>query len=271
MGSIAMDKKGDIASGFSFANSSTYASIGYAGRLASDPANQFTMESTFLAGNGAQTGSAARWGDYSNISVDPTDDCTFWYTSEYLQTTGQVNWRTRVGSFQYPSCNVAQQPPTIADFTPTSGSPGTAVTVNGSGFTGTSAVKFNGAAAGYVINSDTKITATVPSNATTGKIAVTNSLGTATSTQNFSVTKPQPPTIGSFTPTSGHKGASVTITGTNFTGATAVKLGGTTATFTVNSPTKITAVVPNKFPGFYKWQVTTPVGTATSFSYFRVF
>jgi hypothetical protein len=271
MGSIAMDKKGNIAAGYSFANGSTYASIGYGGRLASDPANSFTMESTVLSGTGAQTGSAVRWGDYSNISVDPTDDCTFWYTSEYILTTGQVSWRTHVASFQYPSCNVAQQPPSIANFTPTSGSPGTPVTVNGSGFTGTSAVKFNGTAAGYTVNSDTKITATVPSNATSGKIAVTNSLGTATSTQTFSVTKPQPPTIASFTPTSGHKGASVTITGTNFTGATAVKLGGTTASFTVNSATKITAVVPNKFAGFYKWQVTTPVGTATSFTYFRVF
>jgi hypothetical protein len=271
MGSVAMDKKGDIAAGFSFANSSTYASIGYGGRLVTDPANTFTMESTMRSGTGAQLGSAVRWGDYSSIQIDPTDDCTFWYTSEYIQTTGNVSWQTRVGSFSYPSCATAQQPPSIASFTPASGPPLSSVTINGSGFIGTSAVKFNGATASYTVNSGTKITATVPGNATTGKIAVTNSLGTATSTQNFTVTKPGRPTISSFSPTQAHKGATVVITGTNFAGATSVKLGSAAATFTVVSPTRINAVVPNLANGYYHWTVTGPGGTGFSLMFFRVY
>ncbi len=269
MGSIAQDRQGDIAAGFSFGNASTFASIGYAGRLAGDAANTFTMESTFLAGTGAQQNGAARWGDYSSITVDPTDDCTFWYTTEYIKTTGNAPWQTRIGSFSYPSCNVATQPPSIASFSPTSGPVGTNVTLNGSGFTGTSAVKLNGLAAGYTVNSDTKITATVPNGATSGKFSVVNSLGTAVSAQSFSVVKPQPPKITNFTPTSGHTGVLVTINGTSFTGATVVKLGSTSATFTVVSPTKITATVPKVFAGFYHWVVTTPVGTGTSFTFFH--
>jgi len=271
MGSIAMDKAGDIAAGFSFANGTTFPSIGYAGRLAGDPANTFTMESTFQAGTGAQQNGAARWGDYSSIQIDPTDDCTFWYTTEYIKTTGNAPWQTRIGSFTYPSCNVATQPPSIASFSPTSGQVGTAVTINGSGFNGTSSVKFNGTAAGYAINSDTKITATVPTGATSGKISVTNSLGTSVSAQSFSVVKPLPPKISSFSPTSGHTGTLVTINGTSFTGATSVKLGSTQASFTVASSTKIIATVPKIFAGFYHWMVTTPVGSGTSFTYFHAF
>jgi len=271
MGSIAMDKQGDIAAGFSVANGTTFPGIDYAGRLAGDPANTFTMESTFQAGTGAQQNGAARWGDYSSIQIDPADDCTFWYTTEYIKTTGNAPWQTRVGSFTFPSCNVATQPPSIASFAPTSGPVGTAVTVNGSGFTGTTSVKFNGTAAGYAINSDTKITATVPNGATSGKISVTNSLGTAVSSQSFSIVKPQPPRITSFSPTSGHTGTLVTINGTSFTGATAVKLGSTSTTFTVVSSTKIIAPVPKVFAGFYHWVVTTPVGSGTSFSFFHAF
>jgi hypothetical protein len=270
MGSVAMDKKGDIAAGFSVANTATYPSIDYAGRLVSDTPNTFTMESTMHSGSGSQTGSAARWGDYSSIQPDPTDDCTFWYTTEYIQTTGSANWQTRVGSFQFPTCGTAVQPPSISSFLPSSGPPGTAVTINGSGFTGTSAVKFNGAAATYAVNSDTKITATVPINATTGKISVTNSLGTAVSTQTFTVTKPPPPRITSFTPTVGRAGTLVTINGSNFLGATSVKLGTASASFTVVNSTKITAVVPKLVPGYYHWTVTTPSGTAFAFQYFRV-
>src|SRR5581483_6164269 len=196
------------------------------------------------AATGAQQNGAARWGDYSSMQVDPTDDCTFWYTQEYVKTTGNAPWRTRIGSFSFPSCNVATQPPSIATFAPTSGPVGTAVTLNGSGFLGTSSVKFNGTPAGYTVNSDTKITTTVPGGATSGKISVTNSLGTAVSSQAFSVVKPQPPKITSFTPTSGHTGTLVTINGSSFTGATSVKLGSTSASFTVVSSSKITATVP---------------------------
>jgi hypothetical protein len=106
MGSAAMDAVGDIAVGYSVANgSSVYPSIRYAGRLAADPAGTLPQgEGTLITGSGAQTHSAARWGDYAALAVDPTDDCSFWFTTEYIQTTGSAPWQTRVGSFRFPSC-----------------------------------------------------------------------------------------------------------------------------------------------------------------------
>src|SRR5207253_802796 len=88
MGSIAMDHVGDIAMGYSVSSSSTSPSIRYAGRLVSDPVGQMSQgEASLIGGGGSQT-SASRWGDYSMMSVDPVDDCTFWYTSEYIPSAG---------------------------------------------------------------------------------------------------------------------------------------------------------------------------------------
>jgi len=103
MGSIAMNGQGDIALGYSVSDAtSTYPSIRYTGRRASDPLGQMTVtEQSIIAGSGAQTGSVGRWGDYSMMSVDPTDDLTFWYTTEYIQTTGGAPWRTRIASFKF--------------------------------------------------------------------------------------------------------------------------------------------------------------------------
>src|SRR5206468_8315615 len=66
----------------------------------------------------SQTGTVARWGDYSDITVDPADDCTFWYTTEYLQVTGERTWRTRIGSFKFPSC-ITPPTPTVTGVPPT--------------------------------------------------------------------------------------------------------------------------------------------------------
>jgi Carboxypeptidase regulatory-like domain/Cleaved Adhesin Domain len=109
MGSANIDASGDIAIGYSVASASTFPSIRVAGRLAGDPAGQLSQgEQTLIAGTGSQTGAdifgRGRWGDYSAMQVDPTDSCTFWYTTEYIQTTGGDPWQTRVGSFKFPSC-----------------------------------------------------------------------------------------------------------------------------------------------------------------------
>lgn len=105
MGSANIDVNGDIAVGYSVSSSVTYPSIRVAGRLAGDPAGQLAQgEETMIAGSGSQTDSQARWGDYSAMQVDPTDGCTFWYTQEYIATTSDDNWQTRIGSFKYPSC-----------------------------------------------------------------------------------------------------------------------------------------------------------------------
>jgi hypothetical protein len=104
VGSIAMNSLGDIALGYSVSDgSSTYPSIRYTARRASDPLGQMTLaEQTIMTGTGSQTGSACRWGDYSMMSVDPTDDLTFWFTTEYILTTGPAPWRTRIASFRLP-------------------------------------------------------------------------------------------------------------------------------------------------------------------------
>ena len=105
MGSAAMDRMGNIALGFSVSGSDLYPSIRYAGRLAADPPGQLAQgETELMAGGGAQTHTASRWGDYSTLTVDPVDDCTFWYTNEYLATTGWVTWQTRIGAFKFPDC-----------------------------------------------------------------------------------------------------------------------------------------------------------------------
>ncbi len=122
MGSMAMDGAGNIALGYSVSSSTMFPAIRYTGRLAGDTLGQLPQgEGTIINGTGAQTHSASRWGDYSSLSVDPVDDCTFWYTNEYVQTTGSSPWRTRIGSFQLPGCGgtVPTPTPTTPGPTPT--------------------------------------------------------------------------------------------------------------------------------------------------------
>ncbi len=105
MGSMAMDGSGNIALGYSISSSSLYPSIRYTARTAGDALGALSAnEQEIKAGTGSQTHSAARWGDYSQMSVDPIDECTFWYTTEYLATTSSAAWRTHVGAFRLPEC-----------------------------------------------------------------------------------------------------------------------------------------------------------------------
>jgi hypothetical protein len=105
MGSIAQDQDGNIALGYSAANGSLFPSVRYTSRMAGDPAGTMPGgEVTCHNGTGAQTGSSNRWGDYSSMSVDPTDDCTFWYTQEYYETTGSFDFNTRICSFKFADC-----------------------------------------------------------------------------------------------------------------------------------------------------------------------
>ena len=120
MGSLAVDASGDMALAYSTSSSSAFPSIAYSGRLVNDAANNLPQTETVLtAGAGSQTlklsGSfVPRWGDYSSMSVDPVDDCTFWYTSEYYDTAAHGSsgtWQTRIGAFKFSSCtsNVASK------------------------------------------------------------------------------------------------------------------------------------------------------------------
>ena len=105
MGSAAMDRDGDLALGFSASSESINPQIRYAGRLAGDPASTLAQgEATLFAGTGSQLGTSNRWGDYSDMTVDPVDDCTFWYTQEYYATTAAAAWHTRIAKFRFPAC-----------------------------------------------------------------------------------------------------------------------------------------------------------------------
>ena len=115
MGSIGMDKAGNIALGYSASSSTVKPSIRYTGRASTDPLGTLQAENSILTGGGSQTGGLTRWGDYSAMTVDPTDDCTFFYTNEYLKANGSFNWSTQIASFKFPSCNNA--PPVLTTVT----------------------------------------------------------------------------------------------------------------------------------------------------------
>jgi hypothetical protein len=125
MASAAMNGQGEIGLGYSISSATTYPSIRYTGRTASDPLGQMTLgEGTIINGSGWQDHSSGRWGDYSSLSVDPTDDCTFWYTQEYYTSTvaGNASWQTRVGKFQLTSCGAPiDNPPSVSITNPAEG------------------------------------------------------------------------------------------------------------------------------------------------------
>jgi subtilase family serine protease len=149
MGSAAMDNAGNIALGFSVSGAFTSPSVRYAGRLAADSLNTMTLgETDLIAGTGSQLHTSGRWGDYSTLVVDPSDDCTFWYTQEYYAVTSESGWQTRIGSFAFPSCSAAP-------------SEGPIVTVVASPSTATEAA---GAAAVFTVTrtGDTALPLTVP-------------------------------------------------------------------------------------------------------------
>jgi hypothetical protein len=109
MGSAAMDRNGDIGLGFSVSSGSIHPGIHYTGRLAGDTLGLMTQgEGVLIDGAGSQTGfNLNRWGDYSSMAIDPSDDCTFWYTGEYEAANGAFNWHTRIGSFKLPGCDTS--------------------------------------------------------------------------------------------------------------------------------------------------------------------
>ena len=109
VGSIAMDRNGNIALGYSVSSSSMYPAIRYATRLGTDTLGTLQTEATLLAGTGSQTATHNRWGDYADMTVDPTDDCTFWFTTEYFSTSGS-SWKTRIGSFKMAECTSGPTP-----------------------------------------------------------------------------------------------------------------------------------------------------------------
>ena len=143
---------------------------------------------------------------------------------------------------------------------------GTSVTITGSGFTGvTTGVTFGGTAASFTVNNTSQITATTPAHAA-GTVDVVVITGAGTATASAAFTYVAPPTVTGIAPNKGSTagGTSVVITGTSFTGATLVSFGTSSASFTVNSVTQITATSPAGNAGAIDVTVTAPIGTSAT-------
>lgn len=109
MASVAQDHVGNMAVGFSAAGPNDFPDIRYAGRLRSSPLNVLDQTEKTVPGptySGPQTNIEGRWGDYSDMTVDPVDDCTFWYTTEFIMDDLVVlgDWQTWIAAFKFPNC-----------------------------------------------------------------------------------------------------------------------------------------------------------------------
>jgi len=270
MASLAEDKLGDIGLGYSASSTSMYPAIRFTGRVPSDPVGSMESEATILQGTGAQTGQGvSRWGDYTAMQVDPTDDCTFWYVDQYQAVTGVFDWSTNISSFAFPSCTgvatftLSASPNSL---TVTQGSQGTStITVTPiNGFSGSATLSASGLPSGVTAgfspnpaNTTSTLTLTVGSGAAAGTstVTVTGVSGTITQTTTLSLTvNPTGPTA-VVTPTSltwgkvlvGKKAAAKTVTVQNTGGSpltiSAIATTGDFALATVAKTKKVTPCV----------------------------
>ena len=283
MGDLAMDKSGDIALGYSVSSSTMHPAIRFTGRVQSDPAGTMETEATIIQGPGSQT-IASRWGDYSGMSIDPADDCTFWYSQEYALTTG--DWTTHLASLKFTNCGS-----TLPDFTISAAPPSQTVSAGNStsytvtvspinGFTGNVALS-NGSlptGVGLTFNPTTimgcsgtstvNVTTSTSTPAGTYTITLTGTSGTlvhsttvqlivtTTGKPNFTITAaPASQTIAN----PGSTTYTVTVTAVNgFSGIVTLKVAGYPTKVTTSfNPTTITG------SGTSTLTVTTQTGTGT--------
>jgi IPT/TIG domain-containing protein/flagellar hook capping protein FlgD len=231
-----------------------------------NPTSGQVMSQVTVRGSSFTTASAVRFnGTSASFTVD--SDTSLRATVPATATSGPITVVNVAGTGTSASSFVVLRPPTITTFNPNNGPVGIQVTVQGTGFSGATAVKFNGTTASYLIDSDTQLRATVPAGATSGPISVSNPMGTFTSGPSFTVLPP--PTITTFNPVSGPVGTQVTVRGTRFNGASAVQFNGTAAVYTVDSDTTLRATVPNGATTG-PIAVTSSTGTATSAASFTV-
>ncbi|HWZ44085.1 MAG TPA: hypothetical protein VNW97_11440 [Candidatus Saccharimonadales bacterium] len=202
MGSMGMDHVGNIGVGYSVSSGSINPGIRFTGRNPADPLGTLASELTIQDGTGSQNGNLNRWGDYSSISVDPVDDCTLWYTTEYLKASGSFNWSTRIGNFKFSSCGTA------ADFS-VSASPASQSVTQGAGTSYTTTV---GAINGFTGTVNLSVSG-LPSGATASfnPTSVANS-GNSTLSVSTSSTTPAGTFTLTITGTSGTVSHSTTVT-----------------------------------------------------------
>jgi hypothetical protein len=247
MGSAAMDQNGDLALGFGASSSSINPQIRYAGRLVSDPLNQLAQgEAHLFDGTGSQTVTNNRWGDYSDITVDPVDDCTFWYTTEYYATTTSFNWRTRIGNFKFPSCGPSATPTPTTTPTPTN-TPVPATATPASSATPTNTPTNTSTPTATPTSSATPTN--TPTNTPVPATATPTSSATPTNTPTNTPTPPATPTS-SATPTNTPTDTSVPPTATP-----------TSSETPTNTPTN-TSVPPTATPTSSETPTNTPTNTS---------
>jgi len=230
MPSVAMDKVGNIGIGYSASSSSVKPGLRATGRLVGDTLGQMTQpEVTLVAGLGSQTGNLQRWGDYQSMNVDPADDCTLWFTGEYLPADGSFNWRTRVASFQLPGCSGPVVPdfgmtasPASASISPgasavstiaTSTAQGSAqsVALSASGLPAGASATFNPASVTSGGSSTLTITTTAGTPAGYYPVTITGTGSSATHTASFTMTVAQPDFTIAVSPTSTALGRSSSV------------------------------------------------------------
>jgi hypothetical protein len=195
----------------------------------------------------------------SQLIFTVVNDTTITTTVPIGATTGTVSVTNPFGTGTSVNNFTVIPAPTIASFSPASGTFGTAVTITGTGFTWATGVKFNGISAPFTIVNNTTINTSVPTGASTGLIRVINPADSIESISAFNVFGI--PVISSLSLTSGSVGSTVTITGTGFNAVTAVRFNGVNASYIINSTTSITVSVPS---GASTGNVTVVNGSGTS-------
>jgi hypothetical protein len=239
------------------------------------PGANYRPSNVTITGNSSDT---AQWAPAMEIqTVDGltvTGNTVPMSNGAMVTVVGSCNLIVASNSYPGGSSQVSAAP-WLCSMSPGSGPVASTVTLTGSGLAGAKTVSFNGVNAAFSVGSDAQVTATVPSSATSGAITVTTAAGTASTASPFTVTStwvpptPPVPTINSFSPAGGASGTAVTITGSGFTGASAVAFAGAPSTFTVSSDTQVVATVPaGAASGAIT--VTAPGGTASSSAAFTV-
>lgn len=234
-----------------------------------DPASGPVGTSVTIEGNGFTGATAVTFGGTAAASYTVDSDTQITAVVAGGTADGPVAVTSPNGTGASAAPFTVIPPPTVSGFDPANGPAGTSVTITGASFTGATAVRFNGVAAqGFTVDSDTQITAVVAPGTTSGPVSVTTPAGTGASTGSFTFIAR--PSISDISPRTGRVGATVVITGSSFTGATAVRFHGTDAdSYSVDSAKRITAVVA---PGTTSGTVTVtgPGGTAASPRIFTV-
>jgi hypothetical protein len=246
MGSAAMDSAGNIAVGYSVSSSGLNPGIRFTGRAPTDPLGTMGTEVNIKNGAGSQTGGLNRWGDYSSLSLDPVDDCTLWYTTEYLKANGSFNWSTEIANFKFSSCGATPDftlaaTPSSQSVTQGNSTTFTATVTPTGGFTGSVTLSVSGLPAGAngsfspnpLASGDSTLTVTTSSTTPTGSfpLTITGTSGSTTHTANVTLVVTTP-VVGDFSVTASPASQTVTAgNGTSYT-ATATPSGGFTGDVT---------------------------------------